>query len=101
MSDLEVAKVQLREHLASLLVPRLAEGFWSVFHSSVQLCERNKQPDQVLRTFQNLITKIPEWSDPVLAEEVERILKISKCSYLDDLLMGVFLSYMKCFAALH
>lgn len=92
MSDLEVAKVQLREHLASLLVPRLAEGFWSVFNSSVQLCERNKQPDQVLRTFQNLITKIPEWSDPVLAEEVERILKVSKCSYLDDLLMGVFLS---------
>ena len=100
MGDTELAKVQLKEHLASLLVPRLAEGFWSIHDSSLQVCERNKQLDQVLRTFQNMVTKIPDWSDSTLGEEVERILKISKCSYMDDLLMGVFLSYMKSFAAL-
>lgn len=100
MGDTEVAKVQLREHLASLLVPRLAEGFWSIQENAQQLCDRNKQLDQVLRTFQNMITKIPEWSDTNLSEEVERILKVSKCAYMDDLLMGVFLSYMKSFAAL-
>ena len=100
MGDTEVAKVQLREHLASLLVPRLAEGFWSIQESAQQLCERNKQLDQVLRTFQNMVTKIPEWSDSTLSEEVERILKVSKCGYMDDLLMGVFLSYMKSFAGL-
>jgi len=100
MSETEVAKVQLREHLASLLVPRLAEGFWSIHASAKQLCERNKQLDEILRTFQNMVTKIPEWSDTTLAEEVERVLKVSKCGYMDDLLMGVFLSYMKSFAAL-
>lgn len=100
MGDTEVAKVQLREHLASLLVPRLAEGFWSIHDSAKQLCERNKQPDEILRTFQNMVTKIPDWSDGTLSEEVERILKVSKCGYMDDLLMGVFLSYMKSFAAL-
>jgi len=100
MGDTEVAKVQLREHLASLLVPRLAEGFWSIQESAQQLCDRNKQLDQVLRTFQNMITKIPDWSDATLTEEIDRILKISKCGYMDDLLMGVFLSYMKSFAAL-
>jgi len=101
MSETEVAKVQLREHLASLLIPRLAEGFWSIHDSAKQLCERNKQPEEILRTFQNMVTKIPEWSDTTLGEEVERILKVSKCAYMDDLLMGVFLSYMKSFAALH
>jgi hypothetical protein len=100
MGDTEIAKVQLREHLASLLVPRLAEGFWSIQSSSQELCTRNKQEDQVLRTFQNMITKIPEWSENTLGEEVERIIKVSKCAYMDDLLMGVFLSYMKSFAAL-
>jgi hypothetical protein len=100
MSDTEVAKVQLREHLATLLVPRLAEGFWSINDNAAQLCERNKQTDQVIRTFQNMLTKIPEWSDSTLSEEVERILKVSNCGYMDDLLMGVFLSYMKSFAAL-
>jgi hypothetical protein len=48
-----------------------------------------------------MITKIPDWSDTTVSEEVERILKVSKCAYMDDLLMGVFLSYMKSFAALH
>jgi hypothetical protein len=101
MGDTEIAKVQLREHLSSLLIPRLAEGFWSIQENANQLCERNKQPAEVLRTFQNMLTKIPDWSDATLAEEVERILKVSKCAYMDDLLMGVFLSYMKSFAALH
>lgn len=97
----DVAKVQLREHLSSLLIPRIAEGFWSINDSAIQLCERNKQPAETLHTFQNMITKIPEWSDNTLSEEVERIMKVSKCSYMDDLLMGVFLAYMKSFAALH
>lgn len=54
-----------------------------------------------MRTFQNMLTKIPEWSDSTLATEVERIEKVTKCTYLDDLIMGVFISYMKSFASLH
>lgn len=42
-----------------------------------------------------------EWSDATLTTEVERITKVSKCNYLDDLLMGVFIAYMKSFASLH
>ena len=100
MSDSEVAKVQLREHLASMLVPPISTGFWSVYKTASDLCERNKQPAEVLRTFQNMLTKIPEWSETILEDEVSRIIKVSKCTYLDDLLMGVFLAYMKSFAAL-
>ena len=100
MGDSETAKIQLREYLSTLLVPRLSEGFWSIHASATKLCEQNKQPSETLRTFQNLLTKIPEWSDSTLSEEVERILKVSKCSYIDDILMGVFLAYMKSFAAL-
>jgi len=100
MGDAEIAKIQLREYLSSLLVPRLSEGFWSIYDSGSKLCEQNKQQSETLRTFQNLLTKIPEWSENTLSEEVERILKVSKCPYIDDILMGVFLAYMKSFAAL-
>ena len=100
MSESETAKLQLREHLASIVIPPITEGFWSVQKTANELCERNKQPSEVLRTFQNMLTKIPEWSESVLTDEVDRILKVSKCTYLDDLLMGVFLAYMKSFAAL-
>jgi hypothetical protein len=96
----ETAKLHLREHLATLLVPCVAEGFWSVKETAQKLCERNNQPTEVIRTFQNMVTKIPEWSESTLGEEVERIVKTSKCTYIDDLLLGVFLAYMKSFAAL-
>jgi len=101
MTDSEFAKTHLSNHLRSLIVPPIAEGFWSIHKSSKELCERNNQNDQILRTFQNMLTKIPEWSDPTLAIEVERIEKVTKCTYLDDLIMGVFISYMKSFASLH
>lgn len=101
MGDSEVAKVQLREHLGSILIPPVAEGFWSIQSSAKELCERNRTPDQVIRTFQNMLTKIPEWSDVTLSTEVERIQKVTKCPYLEDLMMGVFISYMKSFASLH
>lgn len=101
MSDTEFAKVHLREHLGGLIVPPISEGFWSIYNSSKELCERNGQLDQILRTFQNMLTRIPEWSDSTVATEVERILKVSKCNYMDDLIMGVFIAYMKSFASLH
>lgn len=101
MSETEFAKNHLREHLSGLVVPPISEGFWSIYDSSKKLCESNGQMDQVLRTFQNMLTRIPEWSDATLSTEVERIVKVTKCAYLDDLLMGVFISYMKSFASLH
>lgn len=101
MSDTEFAKVHLREHLSGLLIPHICEGFWSIQESATQLCTRNSQPDQIIRTFQNMLTRIPTWSDSTIATEVERIVKVTKCSYLDDLLMGVFIAYMKSFASLH
>ena len=97
----EFAKTHLREHLVSLLVGPVGEGFWSIYDSAKELCERNGQMDQVLRTFQNMLTRIPEWNDITLTTEVERIVPQTKCTYMDDLLMGVFISYMKAFANLH
>jgi len=101
MSDSEFAKTHLRDHLSSLIISPVSEGFWSIYASAKELCERNETMDQVLRTFQNMLTRIPEWTDSTLSTEVERIQKVTKCTYLDDLLMGVFIAYMKSFASLH
>lgn len=97
----EFAKTHLREHLVGLLVSPVADGFWSIYDSAKELCERNGQIDQVLRTFQNMLTRIPEWNEATLQTEEERIVKVTNCRYMDDLLMGVFISYMKSFASLH
>lgn len=101
MSSTEFAKAHLREHLVGLLVGPVADGFWSIYDSSKDLSERNGQPDQILRTFQNMLTRIPDWTETTLGTEVDRIIKVTGCTYMDDLLMGVFISYMKSFASLH
>jgi len=96
----DFVKQTLRENLGRTLIPHVADGMWSIYDSAKAACDRNGQPDQVLKTFQNLLTKVPTWKDETVAKEVERISKASKCDYIDDLLLGVFISYIRAFASL-
>ena len=56
--------------------------------------------EHILRTFQNLLAQVPGWTSEKVDAEVERIEGSSQCEYLDDLLMGVFLAYIRAFAVL-
>lgn len=100
MSSAEFVKMNLKEHLSQTLVPHIADGLWSLYDNARELCERNQQLDQTLRTFQNLLTRIPAWTDETLNTEVDRIVAASGCEYMDDLLMGVFLAYIRAFASI-
>ena len=96
----EFVKQSLRENLSRVLVPHIADGLWSIYDNALKACERNGQPEKTLQTFQNLLTRIPQWSDEILNKEVDRIAIASKCDYIDDLLLGVFVSYIRAFASL-
>jgi hypothetical protein len=96
----DFVKQTLRENLGRTLIPHVADGFWSIYDNAKSACERNKQPDQVLRTFQNLLTQVPKWTAETLKKEVDRISAASKCDYIEDLLLGVFVSYIRAFASL-
>lgn len=96
----EFVKSSLRENLTRVLVPHVSDGLWSIYDSAKAACERNGQSDQILKTFQNLLTQIPKWTPETLKKEVERIALASKCEYLEDLLLGVFVSYIRAFATL-
>ena len=96
----EFVKQTLRENLSRTLVPHVADGLWSVYDSALKACQRTQQPEKTLQTFQNLLTRIPQWSDETLNTEVDRIIVASKCDYIEDLLLGVFVSYIRAFASL-
>jgi hypothetical protein len=96
----EFVKQTLRENLTRVLVPHVADGLWSVYDNALKACQRNGQPEKTLQAFQNLLTRIPQWSDETLHAEVERIAAASKCDYIEDLLLGVFVSYIRAFASL-
>jgi hypothetical protein len=96
----DFVKQSLRENLSRVLIPHVADGLWSIYDNAKTACARNKQPGETLKTFQNLLTRVPQWSEDVLNTEVARIEKASKCEYMDDLLLGVFVSYIRAFASL-
>jgi hypothetical protein len=96
----DFVKQSLRENLSRVLIPHVADGLWSIYDNAKTACVRNKQPGETLKTFQNLLTRVPQWTDDVLSTEVARIEKVSKCEYMEDLLLGVFVSYIRAFASL-
>ena len=96
----DFVKQSLRENLSRVLIPHVADGLWSIYDNAKTACVRNKQPGETLKTFQNLLTRVPQWTDEILNVEVARIEKASKCEYMDDLLLGVFVSYIRAFASL-
>lgn len=96
----EFVKQTMRENLTRVLVPHVADGFWSIYDNAKSACARNNQPEKTLQTFQNLLTSVPKWSEETLRKEVDRIVTASKCDYIEDLLLGVFVSYIRSFASL-
>ena len=96
----EFVKQTMRENLTRVLIPHVADGLWSVYENAKTACERNGQPEKTLQTFQNLLTSIPKWTDETLQTEVDRVITSSKCDYVEDLLLGVFVSYIRAFASL-
>jgi hypothetical protein len=98
--EAQFAKRHIRNRFSLMVQPHVAEGIWSVYENARTICEKNNQTDQILKTFQNLLTRIPVWTDDVLQSEVKRIIVASKCSYLEELLTGVLLTYLRAFAAI-
>lgn len=97
--EIQFAKKHIRNRFSLMILPHISEGMWSVYENAVSVCEKNNQRDQILKTFQNLLTRIPVWTDETLNAEVKRITIASKCSYLEELLTGVLLTYLRAFAA--
>jgi hypothetical protein len=71
----EFVKQTMRENLTRVLVPHIADGLWSIYDNAKTACERNQQPEKTIQTFQNLLTRIPQWTEDVLKKEVEQVAK--------------------------
>ena len=81
--------------LMNYITPHIMEGFRSIFNESVTLCETNEEPEKYLMTFQNLLTRIPKWNQQLIDTEKERIVKLSNCNYLEDLMVCVHIIQLK------
>ena len=92
---LSEAKSEYSKRLVSILVPLVLEGVKSIFSEANKLCIDNDEEDKYLMTFQNFLSRVPKWNSTIIEEETKRIVTMSKCNYLEDLLTCVHITQLK------
>jgi len=95
VSNLHESKNEWCGRLVSILTPLVIEGFRSIFNESWKLCVENNETNKYLMTFQNLLSRIPQWNSVIIDEEKKRIIERSGCNYLEDLITCVHIIQLK------
>ena len=90
---LRESKNEWISRLITFLTPEIIKGFRSIFEESLNMCKDNQE--KYLMTFQNLISRIPKWNATIIAQEKQRIIENTKCSYLEDLISCVHIIQLK------
>lgn len=81
--------------LINLLLPCLIQGVRDMLNESLKICVENDEEEKYLMTFQNILSRVPKWSNETLLKEVDRIKEMSKCEYLEDLISCVHIVQLK------
>jgi hypothetical protein len=95
LNVLSDAKNEYSSRLLNILSPLVVEGVKSIFSEAVTLCVDNDEDDKYLMTFQNFLSRVPNWNNTIIDEETKRIVEHSKCNYLEDLLTCVHITQVK------
>ena len=95
------AKEEYTKQLVSILKPCIYQGIKSIYIDAKDICHQDNTPDNVLMVFQDLLSRIPKWSQDIITKEYDRISSASKCDYIDDLLKVVYVSHIKVLTIVH
>ena len=100
MSEINVnvlvaARDEYTNQLSTCLTSQIYNGLQSIYHDS---CKNNENKENcVLRQFQILLKKIPQWNSTILHDETQRIKK--EIPLLMDLVTAVFVSNVRILAS--
>lgn len=81
--------------LINLLSPCVIQGVREMLTESIKICVENDEEEKYLMTFQNILSRVPKWTNETLLREVDRIKDMSKCEYLEDLISCVHIVQLK------
>ena len=95
ITTLTEAQYEWALRLVNILSPLIQEGVQSIFSESWNICEKEKELDKYLMTFQNLLSRVPKWNEEIIQTEVDRIIEKSGCNYMEDLLSCVHIIHLK------
>lgn len=92
---LSEARNEYSSRLLNILTPMVIQGFKSIFKEAYELCVKNQESAKYLMTFQNFLSRVPKWNQEIINVETDRIIKTSKCDYLEDILTCVHITQLK------
>jgi hypothetical protein len=95
VSALHESKNEWGARLVTILTPLIIDGYKVILEESIKLCKENNEMDKYLKTFQNLLVRVPKWNAQMIETERKRICEKSGCNYLEDLVTCVHIIQLK------
>lgn len=95
------AKTEYTKQLINILCTNIHQGIKSIYTDAKLICEQKKAADDILIVFQELLSRIPKWSQEIIDKEYSRIEENSQCDWLEDLITAVFISHTKVLTLAH
>jgi len=88
------ARVEYQKQMANKLVLPLLEFFRKI---RTDLWAESQQ--SILSRFQKKCAEIPKWNQDMVAEETNRLIEVSRCDYLEELMTALFIAHTKVMAS--
>ena len=95
LSSLTESKNEWCARLVSIFTPAVIQGLKSIFQEAWSMCEENDELDKYLLTFQTFLSRVPKWNAEIIETERKRIVEVSSCGYLEDLISCVHIIQLK------
>jgi len=90
------AKGEYTKQLCGFIIPALKSYFLQMFEG-VRDTRDSKGP---VWAFQDLLKEIPDWNIDKVKRETEKIVDMTNCDYLEELLTAVFIAHTKVLSAI-
>ena len=88
------AKMEYTSQLIDNITPQIFDGLSSIYDES-KAYQKVHSDKSIVIIFRTFLEKVPLWSNEIIETETERIIQMSNCDWLDDLITAVFISHTK------
>jgi hypothetical protein len=95
VASLVESKNEWCARLVNIMTYAVIAGLKSIFEEAWSLCIENDEEDKYLMTFQTFLSRVPKWNNTIIEAERTRILEVSSCAYLEDLITCVHIIQLK------
>ena len=99
MNVLVEAKKEYTKQLISILTPQIYIGIQSIYRAAQKYCQESGDKN-IWSKFQYLLARTPSWNQEKLDTEFKRIVNVTECDYIEDLLTAVFVSHTKVYSSI-